>query len=122
MDVGINSFASSLMLGATLYRNQPGVSNKLIVQAGYVFIAVAAAIETIAALFFLPASLIAYSDSSTPFKHATQWLSSSAFSFAWSITDFFLSPFVMRLVADEKSARQILQSGDFMMIPRGAVL
>lgn len=120
MDIGINSLSSSLMLGTTLYRNQPGLSNKIIAQAGYALIALVAAVETVVALTFLALSLVAYSP--TSFEHSTQWLSSSVFSFGWSAADFFLNPFVIRLVADEKSARRILQSGDFMMVPHGAVI
>lgn len=122
MSIKMNSFSSSLMLGITTYRNQPGVSNKLIAQAGYALTAVVSAVETVAALTFSALSLVVYPFSSTPFEHSTKWLGSSAFSIGWSVVDFILNPFVFLLVADEKSARQILQSGNLMIIPRGAVL
>ncbi len=122
MAIEMNSFSSSLMLGTTLYRNQPGVSNKLIAQASYAFIAVMSAVETVAALALSALSLVAYPCSSTPFEHSTKWLGSCYFSLGWSAADFILNPFVVNLVADEKSVRQILQSGNLMMIPHGAVL
>ena len=122
MSIGMNSFSSSLMLGTTLYRNQPGVTNKLIAQAGYALTAAVSAVETVAALAFSALSLVAYPFSSTPFEHSTKWLSSSAFSLGWSVTDFILNLFILKLVADEKSARKILQSGNLMMLPHGAVL
>ena len=122
MSIEMNSFSSSLMLGTTLYRNQPGVTNKLIAQAGYALTAVVSAVETVTALAFSALSLVAYPFSSTPFEHSTKWLGSSAFSLGWSVADFILNLFVLELVADEKSARKILQSGNLMRIPHGAVL
>ncbi len=122
MAIEMNSFSISLMLGTTLYRNQSGVSNKVIAQVGYALAVVVSAVETVAALAFSALSLVAYPFSSTPFEHSTKWLGSSAFSLGWSIVDSVLNPFVLKLVADEKSARRILQSGDLMMIPHGAVL
>ncbi len=122
MTTEINSFSSSLILGITLYRNQQGVTNKLIAQAGYALTAIVSAVETVAALAFLTLSLVAYPFSSTPFKHSTKWLASSAFSLEWSVADFVLNLFVSKLVADERSARKIHQSGNFMMLPRDAVL
>jgi hypothetical protein len=121
MNVSLNSFSSSLMLGATLYRNRPGFSNKLIAQVGYALIAVVSAIETAAALAFSALSLVVYPFSSTPFDHSAKWLDSSVFSLGWSAVDFALNLFVSPLIADEKSVRQILVSGDLMWIPPGAV-
>ncbi len=122
MPIEINSFSSSLMFGTTLYRNQSGFSNKLIAQAGYALTAIVSAVETVAALAFSALSLTAYPFSSTPFECSTKWLGSSAFSLGWSVTDFILNLFVLKLVADERSARQILQSGNLMKIPQGAVI
>jgi hypothetical protein len=122
MTIEMNSFSSSLMLGTTLYRNQPGISNKLIAQAGYALIVTISGVETTAALAFSALSLVAYPFSSTPFEHSTKWLDSSLFSFVWSIADFGLNPFVLKLVADEKSARYMVQNGDLMMIPHDAIL
>lgn len=118
----INSLSSGCMYITTQYRNQPGVFNKLIAQGGYALTAGVSAVETVAALAFSALSLVACPISSTPFQYSTQWLGSSSFSLGWSITDFALNLFVERLVADEKSARLILKSGDLMTIPRGAVL
>lgn len=122
MSVELNSFSSSLMLGTTLYRNQHGFSNKLIAQVGYALTALVAVIETIAASLFLGLSLLTLPFSSTPSKQALFWLGSSAFCIGWSITDFFLNPWVNVLVADQKSARQILNNGNLMEIPHKAVL
>jgi len=122
MSIEMNSFSSSLMLGTTLYRNQPGVSNKLMAQAGYALIAVVSTVEAAVALAFSALSLIVYPVSSTPFEHSIKWLYSSVFSLGWSVTDFVLNLCAFKLVADEKSARKILQSGNLMMIPPGAVL
>lgn len=118
----LNSFSSALMLGTTLYRNQEGLGNKIIAQAGYQLIAKIALTETVAALAFSALSLIAYPISSEPFEHAIKWLRSSAFSLGWSIIDFFLNPFMKVMVADEKSARQILYSRNLVLIPTGAVI
>lgn len=120
--VTINSFSSGLMLGNTLYRNQMGLSNKLLGQTGYALIAVVAVIETIVASCFSLLSLAAYPFSSTPFMLSTTWLGSSAFSFGWSITDFALNLFSGILVADEQSARQILSSGNLTFIPPTALI
>jgi hypothetical protein len=122
MSVKMDSFSSRLMLDTTLYRNQPGIANKVIAQAGYALTALVSAAETAAALAFSALSLIAYPFSSKPFEYSTKWLGSSGFSLGWSATNFFLNLFVARLVADEKSARQILRSGDLMMIPPGALI
>lgn len=122
MSIELNSFSSSLMLGTTLYRNQPGVTNKVIAQAGYALTAVVASVETVAALVFTALSLAASPFSSTPFLLSMKWLSSSYFSLGWSAIDFFLNLFVLKLVADEKSARQILQSGNLTVIPHGAIV
>lgn len=121
MAIQLNSFSSSLMLGTTLYRNQPGVSNKIIAQAGYALIALVSTVETAAALAFSALSLLAYPFSSTPFELSVQWLGSSTFALGWSLTDFLLNLFVVRMVADEPSARQILHSGDLMRMPANAV-
>jgi hypothetical protein len=120
--IEINSLSSSLMLGTTLYRNQIGISNKLIAQVGYALIALVSAIETVVALAFSVLSLVAYPFSSRPFEHSTKWLGSSAFSLAWSATDFILNLFIFKLVADEKSARQMAPGGNFMIIPPNAIL
>lgn len=120
MTIEINSLSSGFMLGLTLYRNQTGSAKKLIAQVGYTLTAVVAAIETLAALVFSALSLALYPFSSTPTQYTTQWLGSSAFSVGWSITDFCLNLFTHTLVADERSAREILDSGDLMSIPPNA--
>lgn len=122
MPIEINSFSSSLMLGTTLYRNQQGVSNKLIAQVGYALTAVVSVVEIVAAFIFSALSLVVYPFSSTPFMHSVKWFDSSGFAFGWSVIDFILNPFVRGLVADERSARLILESGNLMIVPPGAVL
>ena len=123
MNVDLNSLSSSLILGTTLYRNKGGISNKIIGQAGYALCAAVAVIETITALAFSILSLLIYPLFSTaPWEHSTKWLSSSAFTLVWSLADFLLNLFVVRLVADENSARQILASGNIMIIPPGAIV
>jgi hypothetical protein len=118
----MNSLSSSLILGVTLYRNQPGVSNKCLAQVGYASTAAVATVESVAALTFCAGSLALYPVSSAPLQQSASWLSSSSFSIIWSATDFLLNPFVVRLVADEPSARQIANSGNLMRIPRGAII
>jgi hypothetical protein len=120
MAIEMNSFSSGLIYGTTLYRNQPGVSYKLIAQAGYALTAVVSAVETFVALAFSALSLIVYPISSTPFEHSTKWLGSSAFSLGWSVGDFVINLFMLKLVADEKSVRKMLQNGNLMMMPHGA--
>jgi hypothetical protein len=118
----MNSLSSSLVLGVTLYRNQPGVSNKCLAQVGYASTTAVAAVESIAALAFCAGSLALYPVSSAPLENSVNWLSSSSFSIVWSATDFLLNPFVLKLVADASSARQIANSGNLMRIPRGAII
>lgn len=122
MNIQINSLSSALMLGTTLYRNQRGISNKLPAQAGYALIAIVALVETTVALIFAAASLPLCCYSSESFNRATTWLSSSAFSFGWSLVDFVMNLLVLKIVADEQSARKILQQGDLMFLPKGAIL
>jgi hypothetical protein len=117
----MNSLASSLILGVTLYRNQPGISNKCLAQVGYASTAAVATVESVAALTFCAGSLALYPLSSAPLEQSVNWLSSSSFSIVWSATDFLLNPFVSTLVADEQSARQIANSGNLMTIPQGAI-
>jgi hypothetical protein len=119
--VSFNSFSSSLIFGTTVYRNQYGIFNKFIAQAGYALTAVVAAIETLAALAFSALTLIVYPFSSTPFERSITWLGSCVFSFGWSIIDFILNPFLIKLVADEESARLMLDQGDLLDTPDGAV-
>ncbi|MCP5506783.1 MAG: hypothetical protein H7A37_00560 [Chlamydiales bacterium] len=118
----MNSLTSGLMLGVTLYRNQPGIGNKCVAQVGYALTTTVAAAESAAALTFSAASLALYPLSSAPLDNSVNWLSSSSFSIVWSATDFLLNPFVIKLVADEPSARQIASSGNLMRIPRGAII
>lgn len=120
MSIGINSFSSQLMLNVTAYRNQPSTFNKIAGQGGYALIAVVAFAETITAVAFSALSRIASVFSAT--EHSSKWLESASFTFGWAVTDFFLNPFVSRLVADERSARLIYQSGDLMTIPDGAII
>lgn len=122
MSIEVNSFSSALTLGTTLYRNRPGVTNLLVAQVVYPLIAAVALAEAVAALVFSTLSLLVYPISSFPFRLSVTYLDSSAFCLGWSITDFFLNPFLGRLIADEKSARQILQSGNLLAIPRGAIV
>lgn len=122
LPIELNSLSSSLMLGITLFRNQPGSANKFIAQVGYALTAVVAAIETLAALVFFALSLPICLLSITPLNISAKWLNSSIFSLGWSITDFFLNLVVLKMIADEKSARVVLQSGDLMSVPAGAIV
>jgi hypothetical protein len=122
-DTVINSFSSGLMLGTTLYRNKGGAGCKVIALAGYPLIAVAAVVETIVSTIFVAASLVFYPISNRPLNGSLTWLSSSSFCFFWSAADFLLSLFSCPvLVADEASARQIVSSGNLLMLPRNALL
>jgi hypothetical protein len=117
----MNSLSSNLVLCITLYRNHPGISNKCLAQVGYASTAALATVESVAALTFCAGSLALYPVSSAPLKHSLRWFNSSTFSIVWSATDFLLNPFVLILVADEPSARQIASSGNLIRIPRGAI-
>lgn len=119
--IEIKSLSSGLMFGIALYRNQPGISNKIIGQAGYALTAVVSIVEAVAALAFTALSAVVYPISSTFFKHSTTWLDSSAFCIGWSITNFFLSPIIVTLIADEKSARKNLERKNLLMVPKGAI-
>src|SRR4029077_19871666 len=95
--IEINSFSSSLMFGIRLYRNRGGIANRLIAQMGYALTAVIATIETVVACAFCALSLLVYPLSSMPFDHCAEWVSSSAFSIGWSMTDFILNLFIQPL-------------------------
>lgn len=112
MTFTIDSFSSSLMLGTTCYRNQPGVCKKSFAQGVYPIITVVAAIETVAALIFCTLSLPLYPCSSSPLKESVIWLKSSSFTILWSFTDFFLNPFLHVLAANESQARALASSRD----------
>ena len=118
----MDSLSSGLILGTTLYRNSPGILNKCIAQVGYALIAVVSSIETVAALIFSAFCLLLHPVFPTPFDHCTKWLSSSGFSFAWSVANFALNLFTEVLVADERSARIMLKNRDPITIPEGAIL
>ncbi|CUI17432.1 Conserved hypothetical protein [Candidatus Protochlamydia naegleriophila] len=118
----LNSLSSALVLGVTLCRNKPGISNKCLAQVGYALAATTATIESIAAIIFCVGSLALYPVSAVPLKHSVNWLDSSSFSVVWAVTDFLLNPFVLKLVANESSARQIVSSGNLMKIPRNAII
>jgi hypothetical protein len=121
MSLKLKSYSSSLMHGTTLYRNQSGVINKIFAQAGYALISLAAAIETIAATIFCFISLVCFPFSSKPLEYGKKWIKSSAFSIGWSLIDFFLNPFAVKLVSEEKMARRVLKSGNIFQIPRSAM-
>ena len=112
----MDSLSSSLILGVTFYRNQSGIGNKCLAQAGYALTAAVAVVESVAALTFSTLALAYYPLSSVPFEKTVTWLKSSSFSMIWSATHFALNPFVKWLVADERSARQIVASGQFLSI------
>lgn len=118
----INSLSSGLMLGVTLYRNQPGVGNKCLAQIGYASTAGVATVESVVALASCIGSMALYPISSVPFERSVTWFGSSFFSIAWSTADFVMNPLVQILVADEPSARRIAQNREFMRIPVGAVV
>lgn len=122
MSIELNSFSSALMLGVTLYRNKPEVDNKFIAQGAYAVIAVIAAVETAAALAFTALSLTVNLISYASFTFSVKWLSSSSFALGWSLTVFLMNPLSHTLVADEKSARQILHTGNVWQIPPGAIV
>jgi hypothetical protein len=113
--------SGALIFGITISRNQ-GMGNRCLAQVGYALTALVAVVETIAAsvlfLTALPTTLL-ISDLSD--KMIT-WLDSSFFSMGWSVVDFFLNPFCKYLVADEVSAREIVNSGDLMHFPEDSVI
>jgi hypothetical protein len=117
----LHSLSSSLMFGTTLYRNQAGIVNKGVAQAGYALIAVVAVVETVVAAFFTTLCLVASPFNLAPFDRAGVWLLSSTFSIVWAGVDFVLNPFVVRLIADEGSA-MLVRLRNLMLIPRGAFL
>ena len=122
LQVEINSLSSSLMLGVTLYRNRQDAPGKLLAQVGYGLIPLVAAVETVAALAFSALSLAIYPWSREPFEHASKWLDSSLFSFGWSAVDFLLNLFVTPLIADEETARLMVQRRDIQRIPHRAII
>jgi hypothetical protein len=126
MIVEMNSFSSSLMFSTTLFRNQSGVANKVTAQVGYALIAAVAAVESAVALAFTALSMI-FSWClpccfPLSYQHSTTWLGSSALSLGWSLANFCLNPCIRALVADERSVRHMIQNGDIMMLPPGAIL
>lgn len=121
LPIELNSLSSSLMLGITLYRNRPGFSNIFVAQVGYALTAIVAAIETLTAVIFFGLSLTIFLLSTTPLLNSAKWLNSSIFSLGWSITNFFLNLWCGVMIADEKSAREVLQSGNLFKLPAGAI-
>lgn len=113
----MDSLASRLMLGTTLYRNQPGLVHKVAAEAGYALIAIVATVETVAAATFSALALAALPFSNKPFSHAAKWLNSSAFCLVWSVADLFFNLTMERLVADEPSARYFFNNGDLRRCP-----
>lgn len=110
------------MTGITLYRNVPSVFNKIQAQLGYALVFVSSLVESAVAIVFTIISLLALPVSREPTKRCLNWLSSSAFTIGWSFVDFFLNPFIAAVVADEKSAREIVSSGNLLYFPQGAIL
>ena len=100
----INSLSCSLVDGVTLYRNQPGVANKIAAQGGYVLTALVATIEIVAALVFSVLSLALYPFSSKPLEHSVEWLGSSALSLESSVIHFLLNPFRRELEAERRTS------------------
>lgn len=100
------------MFGVTLCRNNQGDINKLVGRLGNSLIAAVSLIETVAALAFSALAILFYPFDSSPFEHATKWLSSSAFTIGWSVADSLMHIFCHTLVADEMSARRIFHSRD----------
>lgn len=122
ISIQANSFSSSFILGTTIYRNEIGICNKIIAQVSYALIIPVALVESVAALAFSALSLLALPFSTTPLRNSFECFNSSAFSLCWAFVDFFLNPFMATLVADEKSARRILESRNFMVLPHGAIV
>lgn len=122
MSYGLHSYSSSLMLGTTLFRNQSGIRNKLIAQAGYAMIAVIATAESVAALAACLFSIFISPCSIAPLKRHLCWLESSLFTIPWSVVDFLLNPFVLKLVANESSAHNMYKQCDLLNIPSGAII
>lgn len=111
-----------MMLGVTLYRNQPGIDKTLLGGVGYALTAATAVVESATALVFSAASFAISPITQAPLKKSIKWLDSSSFCAVWATVDFMINPLVPRLVADEKSARWIASTGNLMSIPPGAVL
>jgi hypothetical protein len=112
--------SSSLMFGITLFRNQPGIANKILAQPGYALTAIVATIETITALIFFGLSGLVYPLTSHPFTSSRAWVESSGFTVVWASIDAALNLFMRTLIADELSAHFVAASGNLMRVPRGA--
>lgn len=110
------------MTGITLYRNTSSFFNKIQAQVGYALVFVSSLVESVFAAAFTLLSLLALPVSREPTKRCLNWLASSTFTIGWSFVDFFLNPFLLVVVADEKSARHIATSGDLLRFPPSAIL
>jgi len=117
-----NSLSSSFMTGITLYRNQPGIMNKIHAEFGYWLTVEVAIIETVAAAFFTAISAVLAIFDRSYWDYSFEWLKSSAFSILWSFGNLFLNPFCRMLAANESAARQIVSSGDFFTMPIGTMV
>jgi hypothetical protein len=117
-----NSYASAVMMALTLYRNQPGLGNKLFAQFGYAAIALGATAEAVMEVAQTAFTLILFPLNEEPFHRSFNRLQSSSFCAIWALFDFVLNPFYETLVADEESARRMCRSGDYLRIPPDAVV
>ena len=118
----INSLSSAMMLGITMYRNQPGLGNKVAAQVGYGLTTIVAIVESVVASAFCALSVVLYSVSPDLLNRSFEWLKSSSFTIIWSMADSIINIFARVLVADEKSARWIASTGQIFRIPPGAII
>ncbi|NGX58467.1 MAG: hypothetical protein K940chlam3_01374 [Chlamydiae bacterium] len=118
-----DSFSSALMMGVTVYRNDT-ISGRFCAVIAYPCITVIALVESAVAAVFVCLSLSLYVFSEESFQQSLSWFKSSSFTIIWSIADTVLSlnPFIIRLAADEVSAKEIYLNGRIFEIPRGALV
>lgn len=117
-----DSLASSLIFGVTMKKNRSPQGLSILSQVGYGVAAVVALVETAVAVVFTGLGFALTPWDRTPFNNSVIWLKSSSFSIAWASVNFILNLFTWRLIADERSAREVANSLDWLNLPHRAIL
>lgn len=101
------SFASDLIFEATLLRNHPAMTRKLLAEVGYATSFIVAGAETVCSLTACISSITCCGVSSPLTERSVAWLKSSAFSIPRSALNLILNPCTETLTLREEDALEI---------------